>query len=40
MYYAYSFEKLDVYELARKFVVEIKILTINFPKDGRFELIS
>ena len=40
MYYTYSFEKLDVCKLSRKFSVEIKILTLNFPKDERFELIT
>jgi len=40
MYFSYSFEKLEVYKLARKFRIEIKILTLDFPKNERFELIS
>ncbi|MDN3204676.1 four helix bundle protein [Algoriphagus sediminis] len=40
MYFSYSFEKLEVYKLARKFRIEIKKLTLNFPKNERFELIS
>lgn len=36
----YSFEKLDVYQLARKFRVGIKKLTLSFPSDEKFELTS
>lgn len=39
-FYTYSFEKLDVYALARTFRVEIKKLTRSFPDDERFELTS
>ena len=39
-YYTYSFEKLEVYQLARKFRVEIKELTRSFPSDEKFELTS
>ena len=39
-YHIYSFEKLEVYQLARKFKIDIKLLTITFPKEERFELIS
>lgn len=39
-YQIYSFEKLEVYQLARQFKVEIKILSQKFPKEERFELIS
>lgn len=39
-YYIYSFEKLEVYQLARKYKIEIKILTRLFPKEERFELVS
>ena len=35
-----SFEKLDVYQKARVFKKEIKILTRTFPKEERFGLIS
>jgi four helix bundle protein len=39
-YTIYSFEKLDVYQLARKFKKEIKLLSRLFPKEERFELVS
>ena len=39
-YNIYSFEKLDVYQLARKFKIEIKKMTALFPKEERFDLIS
>lgn len=35
-----SFEKLDVYQKARVFKKEIKMLTRTFPKEERFGLIS
>lgn len=31
---------MDVYQLARKFRIEIKRLTLNFPADEKFELTS
>ena len=39
-FYTYSFEKLDVYQLGRKFRVDIKKLTLSFPSDEKFELTS
>lgn len=39
-YREYSFEKLEVYKLARSFRVEIKRLTKVFPLDEKFELTS
>jgi four helix bundle protein len=39
-YHIYSFEKLEVYQLARKFKIEIKLLSRLFPKEERFELVS
>ncbi|VXA96738.1 Four helix bundle protein [Flavobacterium sp. 9R] len=39
-YQIYSFEKLEVYQLARQFKVEIKLLSQTFPKEERFELVS
>ena len=39
-FYTYSFEKLDVYQMARKFRVEVKKLTTQFPSDEKFELVS
>jgi len=39
-YQIYSFEKLEVYQLARRFKVEIKLLSQTFLKEERFELIS
>ena len=39
-YNIYSFEKLEVYQLARKFKIDIKILSRSFPKEERFELVS
>jgi len=39
-FFIYRFEKLEVYQLARKFRVEIKKLTLSFPSDEKFELTS
>jgi four helix bundle protein len=39
-FHQYAFEKLDVYQLARKFRVDIKKLTLSFPADEKFELTS
>ena len=39
-FYTYSFEKLEVYQLGRKFRVDIKKLTLSFPPDEKFELTS
>jgi len=39
-YTIYSFEKLDVYQTARKFKKEIKLVSRSFPKEERFELVS
>ncbi len=39
-FFTYRFETLDVYQLARKFRVEIKKLTLSFPSDEKFELTS
>lgn len=39
-YHIYSFEKLEVYQLARKFKIDIKLISQSFPKSERFELIS
>lgn len=39
-FFTYRFEKLEVYQLARKFRVEIKKLTLIFPADEKFELTS
>jgi len=36
----YSFEKLEVYQLSRKYKIEIKLLSRLFPKEERFELVS
>lgn len=35
---SYRFEKLDVWQLSRRFVVDIYKLTANFPKDEKFAL--
>lgn len=40
IYHIYSFEKLEVYQLARKFKIEIKLMSQLFPKEERFELVS
>jgi four helix bundle protein len=40
MYHIYSFEKLDVYTLARKFKIEIKLMSRLFPSEERFDLTS
>ncbi|HAH55504.1 MAG TPA: four helix bundle protein [Flavobacterium sp.] len=39
-YHIYSFEKLEVYQLARKYKIDIKLTSRLFPKEERFELIS
>ena len=39
-YKIYSFEKLEVYQLARKFKKEIKLISRTFPKEEKYELIS
>jgi four helix bundle protein len=39
-YHIYSFEKLEVYQLARKFKINIKLMSVLFPKEERFDLIS
>ncbi len=39
-YHIYSFEKLEVYQLARKYKIDIKIISRLFPKEERFELTS
>jgi four helix bundle protein len=39
-YKIYSFEKLDVYQLARKYKIEIKKMSALFPREERFDLIS
>ena len=36
-YYIYSFEKLEVYQLARKYKIEIKLLSRTFPNEERFD---
>jgi four helix bundle protein len=38
--YQFSFEKLEVWQLARQFAAEIYHLTERFPKDERFGLVS
>ncbi len=38
--YRYSFEKLKVWQNARKFVLEVYQLTDKFPKHERFGLID
>jgi len=39
-YNIYTFEKLEVYQLARKFKIDIKLMSQSFPKEERFDLIS
>jgi len=39
-YNIYSFEKLVVYQLARKFKIDIKLMSRLFPKEEKFDLIS
>lgn len=39
-FHVYGFEKLEVYQLARKFRIEIKLLSKSFPSDEKFELTS
>ncbi len=39
-YHIYSFEKLDVYQLARKFKIDIKLMSRFFPKEERYDLTS
>ena len=40
IYHIYSFEKLDVYQLARKMKIEIRGISSSFPSHERFELTS
>lgn len=40
MYHIYSFKKLDVYILARKFKIDIKLMSRLFPNEERFDLTS
>ena len=40
IFFTYRFEKLEVYQLARRFRVDIKKLTLKFPSDEKFELTS
>jgi four helix bundle protein len=39
-YHTYSFEKLEVWQLARKLRLEIYLLTKTFPKEEQFNLTS
>ncbi|SFE69728.1 four helix bundle protein [Flavobacterium xueshanense] len=39
-YHIYSFEKLEVYQLTRKFKIDIKLMSQLFPKEERFYLVS
>ena len=39
-YHIYSFEKLEVYQLARRFKIDIKLTSRLFPNEERFDLIS
>ena len=39
-YHIYSFEKLDVYKLARIFKIDIRKISMDFPKSERYELTS
>lgn len=39
-YNIYSFEKLEVYQLARRFKIDIKLMSRLFPKEERFDLVS
>ena len=39
-YHIYSFEKLEVYQLARKYKIDIKLTSRLFPNEESFELIS
>lgn len=39
-YRVYSFEKLEVYQFARKFKKEIKLICASFPKDEKYVLTS
>ena len=39
-FHVYGFEKLEVYQLSRKFRIEIKLLSKSFPSDEKFELTS
>lgn len=40
MNYTYSFEKLEVWQDARKLVKSVYLLTKNYPDDERFGLVS
>ena len=37
-YHIYAFEKLDVYQLALSFSIEIRTLVKSFPKEEQFDL--
>lgn len=39
-YHIYSFEKLDVYKLSRKLKMDIRKISMDFPKSERYELTS
>lgn len=39
-YKTYSFEKLDVYQLARSFRKELNVLLKSFPKHEMYDLVS
>ncbi|WP_154859597.1 four helix bundle protein [Cyclobacterium xiamenense] len=39
-YHIYSFEKLDVYKLARQLKMDIRKISVDFPKSERYELTS
>ena len=39
-YHIYSFEKLEVYQLARKLRVKVRNISKDFPVNERYELIS
>ena len=40
MAYIYSFEKLEVWQLSRKLIVDIYRITRDFPEEEKFGLIS
>jgi four helix bundle protein len=40
MNYTYSFEKLDVWQLSRKLVTDIYMVTKGFPKEEQFGITS
>lgn len=39
-YYTYAFEKLEVYQLSRKFREDIHRLTKSFPQEEKYSLVS